>query len=926
MRRYWLMSCACSLVLAVMAGGSASGQQQVYSTNQTVSSPISDTSSGQTSVLVNNGATVNFTNNNNFYSGQTTISGNASLYYSNDAQLGLSTIGTPNTINLGDTNLQGALGVIPSGLSFTSIRNIVLNSGGGLLIGPTGNQVVTYAGNISGIGRLTINGGTVALTNTTNSFTGGTLVTGGATLQVNSDSVLGNGLGTSVQLGSGTIASGTAATGTLQFTNTATLSTSRSIILGEAGGTILTNSSSGVTLSGSILGTNTAATEATNTSLTTPANGTPGIYNLTVGGTGTLSLTGSNLFTGDLIVKQGATLAISSDQSLGGYTVVANALTGVSSYTLGATPNNLLLNGGSLQFLAGATIQHPIELGSGGGTIDTNGNTAVIATNVVQNPANGAAVSNLTVANSSTSTVGNLVLDGLNNFVGSATVESGANLIVGDSATPKATVTGSITVTAGGGVGGSGTLAGQLSNQGGTVSPANQFKVTSYVQNAGTLDPVISAGTTAYSATGTNSGGAELAVSGASQINGGTLSASFASTGFFRAGRYLIFAPGTLTGSGFTNQAAINSQQLLTDIPSIGLTGYVMQDPNTGNYYLVLTQLTSLPSYDRANLFPVLSSAAIDEGQQATGSLLDHLANVRTNALADELGAAMTDSHRVRGTSPYGAWVMPLGNTGTVSGNNGVAGYNVQGGGLMAGIDTEWFKSVSIGMALGYTNNFVKLSDGNAGGVSMPRFAVYGGWWRGAFALDAVAGVGLGTIDATRPVAVPSLLQTAYSNHVANEKSAALQASAAFAFDGWVVGPALGAKFLNLSETGFTESGTTLYNFSVAARQTSSLRPYASVSLTKRFMVSDHWALVPEVKVGFEHELINQLHDANVQTAGDDYSWLYNGLLPGSDMLRLDGGLKLETSRDAAFFIDYNHMQSSTTNNDYISGGFRYRL
>lgn len=922
MRRFWLTSCACSLVLALLAGESASGQ-----TPLTNSSPITDTSSGQTSVQLNDGSVFYFSkiNNNDTYSGQTTIAGNSTLYYSNDAQLGLSSVGSPNTINLGDTTLQGALGVIPSGLSFTSLRNLVLNTGGGLLIGPTDGNVVTYQGNISGVGRLTINGGTVALTNTGNSFTGGTLVTGNSTLQISSDAVLGAGLATSIQLGSGAVADGTAASGTLQFTNNTGLSSSRSIILGEIGGTIKTNSAAGVTLSGSILGVNTALTELNNTSLTTPANGTGSSYSLSVGGNGVLTLSGSNLFTGDLTVQKGATLAITSDQSLGGYTVVANSLTGISSYTLGATPNNLILNGGTLQLAAGTTIQHPIELNGGGGTIDTNGNTAVITSNVMQYNNSTANNNNLTVTNSSTTTTGNLVLDGMANYIGNATVQNGADLIIGDSANPKTTANGTITVTAGGAVGGSGTLAGQLINNGGTVSPANQFKVSNYVQNGGTLDPVISANTQAYSATGNNSGSAELQVLGTSTINGGTLTPTFTTTGFFRAGRYLIFAPGTMTGV-FANQASINSQALLTDIPAIGLTGYVTQDPNTGNYFLVLTQLPTLPSYDRANLFPVLSSAAIDEGQQATGSLLDHLAGVRTNALADELGVALTESHRVRGTSPYGVWVMPLGNNGTVTGNQGVAGYTVQGGGLMAGIDTEWFRSVSIGMALGYTNNFVKLSDGNAGGVSMPRFAVYGGWWRGAFALDGVVGVGLGTIDATRPVAVPSLFQTAYSNHVANEKSAALQASAAFAFDGWVVGPALGAKFLNLSETGFTESGANLYNFTTAARQTSSLRPFASVTLTKRFMVSDHWALVPELKVGFEHEVINQLHDASVKTAGDDYSFLYNGLLPGSDMLRLDGGLKLETSRDAAFFIDYNHLQSSTTTNEYVSGGFRYRL
>jgi outer membrane autotransporter protein len=421
------------------------------------------------------------------------------------------------------------------------------------------------------------------------------------------------------------------------------------------------------------------------------------------------------------------------------------------------------------------------------------------------------------------------------------------------------------------------------------------------------LAPVIGAGSLANPA--------ELKVVGTATITGGYLAPTFA-PGFLAAGKYLVFSAGSLTGTGFVQQSVT--------VPSIGLTSQILQSGN--QYYVVLTQLPTLPGYDRPSIIPVLSSAAIDEAQQATGVLLDRLAGLRANAVADEMSVALTELHRVRSSSPYGLWVQPLGNFGSVSGNNGVAGYDVLGGGLMAGIDTEWSPGVVIGGAVGYSNNFVKQSDNASGTISVPRMAAYGGWWRGPFAVDAVIGVGMGQIDGSRPVLVPSMAQTAYSNHAANEKAAALQGSANFAFDGWVIAPALGVKYLNLRETSFTETGTNLYNFTVASGNINSLRPFANLLLTKRFMIGDHWALVPELKVGLEHELDNSLHSITAQTEGDAYNWYYSGLLPGADLLRVDGGVKLETSRAAAFFVDYNHLQSSTTTNDYISGGFRYRL
>jgi hypothetical protein len=902
MKRFLLTSCACSLVLAVMAGNSALGQQtQTYSTTQTVPNQVTDTSSGATEVHVTgDGTTVDLTNSANSYSGGTVVDGNSVLKIDNDKELGNASGG----VTLGDSTDNGTLWIKNSGTPFSSGRSILLNAGGGVIYSENLSNgspaVTTLSGVVSGAGQLTVTGPrtVVYLTNVNNSYTGGTWVNGGATLQIGADAALGNSLVTTLNLGDGSTH------GTLQLMNTGggALSISREILLGVGGGSIVNTSGQGLTIAGTITDwiANTTGAPNAGGNLTLTGNG---INNI-------ISLSGSNLFTGNLYVTQGTVLAINSDYALGGYTVTTNALTGLASYTLSSTPNTLFLQGATLQIAAPITIAHPIQISNGANTIDADGNTAVFTAPI----SDGGSKASLTITNSSNTTAATVVLDGINTYTGGTTVTGGtqtATLVIGDANNTGASVQGNVTVGTAGLVGGTGTIAGALINQGGTVAPAAVLTATSYVQTSGNLSPVIGEDTSQYSS-GTK---ALMNVTGSATINGGYLAPGFAS-GFLRAGRYLIFQAGSLSGAGFAGES-------LT-VPSIGLTGQIVQQGD--QFFVVLTQLPSLPTYDKPTIIPVLTNAALDEGQQAIGTLLDRLAGVRTNALADELNVALTESHRVRGTSPYGVWVMPLGNNGTVNGSNGVAGYNTQGGGLMAGIDTEWMRSVSIGVALGYTNNFVKQSDGNAGTVSMPRLAVYGGWWKGPFAIDAVVGFGMGIIDATRPVAAPSVFETAYSNHVANEKSAALQASAAWAWDGWVIGPALGAKFLNLRQTGFTESGTDLYNFSADAQTTNSLRPYGNLLFTKRFMVSDHWALIPELKVGMEHEVANGIKRVTVQTQGDLYDWTYAGLLTGDNMLRLDGGLKLETSRDAAFFVDYNHMQSSTSTNQYVSGGFRYRL
>jgi outer membrane autotransporter protein len=169
-------------------------------------------------------------------------------------------------------------------------------------------------------------------------------------------------------------------------------------------------------------------------------------------------------------------------------------------------------------------------------------------------------------------------------------------------------------------------------------------------------------------------------------------------------------------------------------------------------------------------------------------------------------------------------------------------------------------------------------------------------------------------------------MQIANSSHTANQKIAALQASGAWALDGWVIGPQLGAKFVNLRETSYTETGTDIYNYTVASNSLNSLRPFVSVDLSKRIFIGDHWALVPDVKAGYEREVNENARKISAQTEGDAQLWVFNGLLPGANILHFVGGMKLELDRSEAFYVSYDHQQSNTGQTEYITGGFRYRL
>jgi autotransporter-associated beta strand protein len=300
---------------------------------------------------------------------------------------------------------------------------IVTNSGAAatLVTQAAGGSPRTFSGLIQDGGlpgntlALTVSSGTLTLANTGNSYSGGTTVLGNGTLVIANDAVLGTGALTLGNLSDGGNSPGTlqiqAGTGTFQ-------SSSRTINLvgvsSSGAGGIIDLYGNNAALGGLI---------QDGTVLGSPASGSLTVTDTSPNGGGVMTLTGNNTYTGGTTVtggflsgvghiSGGATLAVASEGNIGG-----------------ASAGGLTLDGGTLRFLSGFTLNQPVTLGgsTSAGAVDLFGQTPTIM-GIIGDPSGGSGtlIVNDTVGN------GRLTLGGANSYSGGTVINAGTVAVSAD--------------------------------------------------------------------------------------------------------------------------------------------------------------------------------------------------------------------------------------------------------------------------------------------------------------------------------------------------------------------------------------------------------------------------------------------------------------------------------------------------------------
>ncbi|WP_250625598.1 autotransporter-associated beta strand repeat-containing protein [Pinirhizobacter soli] len=691
------------------------------------------------------------------------------------------------------------------------------------------NVLVGAGVNKTGLGTLVLNG--------VNAYTQATQLTQG-TLSVSSDANLG-------APSAGIDFEG----GTLRVTGTAFDTTARAITLGAAGG-----------------GLDIADTGNTFT-VSQALTGAGGVTKL---GDGTLVLAGANTYSGGTTIS-GGTLQGDSSSLQGNITDNAalvfdqagdGTFSGIVSGTGSVTKQGagMLTLSGANTYAGGTTISAGTLAGNATslqGAILDNG--SLVFNQAVDGTFQGSITGTGTFAKTGQ---GMLLLTGQNAFAGTTSIEDGS-LAVGNATTPSATLGGNVTVQAGGTLLGSGTIEGDVTNNG-VIHPGNPVGTLTidgnFTQNASGKFIV------EIAADGT---GSQLAVSGKASLAGSALLVMPSSNWQANADYRILTANGGVSGQfGLVNSNfAFVNPTLVYDATSVGLSlqRNAVTFPSTAstrNGQAVAAATEQLgpgnPVYDAVVILDRPTAAAAFQQLQADihastrTAILDNDRYVRDAVNAHLSGTTSQASGSEANTAEGGSvWTSVWGHWGDHDSDGNATELSANGSGIALGADTSIGSAGRVGALVAKGQGTARSWTPDTSSRHVDSYAgLYADFRLDAFHLQAGAIYGWQKVTANRFIAVDNIRGSAGSRYDANTSQGYLEGSYEVGIGHSSLAPFINIAYDHLSTDPIHEHGS-VAAFNVDGEGSSIT--VGTLGARGNFQLNDDGGLRAIVSLGWQH-------------------------------------------------------------------------
>ncbi|MBE1159877.1 autotransporter domain-containing protein [Dyella acidiphila] len=477
-------------------------------------------------------------------------------------------------------------------------------------------------------------------------------------------------------------------------------------------------------------------------------------------GAGTVTLNGASSYSGNTTLT-GGTLVLGNNSAIG----TGSLITG---------------SGANVAYGNGIVLPNTITLTDNSTTLEVDGNNSATQAGAIS----GAFGLSKTGS-------GTLILDGVNTYSGTTTVQAGT-LEVGDSSTPGAAVAGNVSVTAGGTLRGHGSIGGNVVNNG-TVWPGGSIGTLTingnYTQGAqGVLN---------IDATPSGQSGL-LLVKGSASIQGSTVVLAQSGNWAPRTNYTILTAAGGISGqfASATSSLTFLTPQLSYAADSVTLSlerndaafASVAQTPNEREAAGAIESLGWNSAVYNAIVLDNAATAA-QAFDQLSGqiyastrtALSDDSRYVREAVQAHLLGLA-NGANGLNATADNGitAWTDGWGHWGDHNGNSNAARLQADGSGLLVGADMP-FGTAHVGVVAGSSQNSARLDTlDSSSHTTGTHLGAYGSIRLDAFQLLGGASYAWQQVSTNRTIAFQGFNATPASRYDADTAQAFVDASYAF--------------------------------------------------------------------------------------------------------------------------------------------------
>lgn len=554
----------------------------------------------------------------------------------------------------------------------------------------------------------------------------------------------------------------------------------------------------------------------------------------------------------------------------------------------------------------GNTVNHVAQAGAFTGSVSNSG--TITATGV--NGATGVGIKVLTpvaggVTNTGTITGSTAAID-LSQELGGATVVTQAGGVLNGSVIGSGNANGDVFNLTGGRV---------------VLTPGQNIAgFGTFTQTGGTL---------ALNVTPSNAPGAFPTLSaGTINLRGGSLQLNPQSSSFFA----LAASPTTFRNI-ITATNAINGSFASVSTPTQLLGVTLTPDATTPNALDATVALSRPALAASAQDLTQDLRLGLDAPQVLTQAVQDRLV-ASGGVLGDGPPNAAAARRTTRAAAPVGEldfWARGYDQFGSASGAG--LGYDVnRAAPLIGGFDWRFGNGVVLGLAGTYVASTASFRDGTHTTGSSYQGAAYAGWAGGPWYAIGSGVVSINNFSTTRQLAPLGLTGVATSTPTGQSYQGHAEAGYH-----WLLPPGLAGRSLAVTpyaaldyvaarSDSFNETG----GFGALAENAADSNSFATtlgVRVTSRMSVGAYGSVVPELRIGWNHEFLDTSQTIGGSLLGVPGSaFSSTGIDFGRDSALIGAGISADLNPNAKVFLDYDGKLSAKLQEHSVSGGMRMRF